>query len=163
MSDNGIVLDAIDRELLTVLQANARISNAELARRVELSPSGLQKRLRRLEVNGYIERYATILNRHKIGYELMVFVHISLQRHIASGFEAFRQEVVRLPEVLECYNLTGADDYILKVIVKDVSHLENFLLRQLTAMPAVDKVRTGLVLNEIKSTTSIPVDEVDPA
>jgi DNA-binding Lrp family transcriptional regulator len=157
MLDNGIVLDTIDQELLKILQENARISNAELARRVELSPSGLQKRLRRLELYGYIERYAAILNRHKVGYEMMVFVHISLQRHIASGFEAFRKEIVQLPEVLECYNLTGEDDYILKVIVKDVPHLENFLLRQLTAMPAVDKVRTGLVLNEIKSTTAIPV------
>lgn len=157
MSENGIVLDNIDHELLEILQKNARISNAELARRVELSPSGLQKRLRRLETNGYVERYAAILNRHKIGYEMMVFVHISLQRHIATGFEAFRKEIVRIPEVLECYNLTGEDDYILKVIVKDVPHLENFLLRQLTSMPAVDKVRTGLVLNEIKSTTAIPV------
>ncbi len=157
MLENGIVLDNIDHELLRILQENARISNAELARRVELSPSGLQKRLRRLETHGYIERYAAILNRHKVGYEMMVFVHISLQRHIASGFEAFRKEIVQLPEVLECYNLTGEDDYILKVIVKDVPHLENFLLRQLTSMPAVDKVRTGLVLNEIKSTTAIPV------
>lgn len=157
MSENGIVLDNIDQELLRILQGNARISNAELARRVELSPSGLQKRLRRLETNGYIERYAAVLNRHKIGYELMVFVHISLQRHVASGFEAFRKEIVQLPEVLECYNLTGEDDYILKVIVKDVPHLENFLLRQLTSMPAVDKVRTGLVLNEIKASTTIPI------
>ena len=89
---------------------------------------------------------------------MMCFVHISLQRHIASGFEAFRAEIVRLPEVLECYNLTGSDDYILKVIVKDVAHLEHFLLKQLTSMPAVDKVRTGLVLNEIKATTVVPVE-----
>ncbi len=157
MAENGIVLDNIDKELLRILQGNARISNAELARRVELSPSGLQKRLRRLETHGYIERYAAIINRHKIGYEMMVIVHISLRRHVASGFEAFRKAIVQLPEVLECYNLTGEDDYILKVIVKDVPHLENFLLRQLTAMPAVDKVRTGLVLNEIKATTEIPV------
>ncbi|MCO5184655.1 MAG: Lrp/AsnC family transcriptional regulator [Anaerolineae bacterium] len=153
--DNGF--DETDRTLLRQLQEDARTSNADLARRVDLSPSGLQKRLRKLEDAGIIQRYTAILDREAIGYDMLCFVHITLQRHKLDSVTNFRDTVQQLPEVLECHHVTGEYDYLLKIIVRNRKHLESFLMNKLTPIPAIDKLRTSIALREIKSTTDIPL------
>lgn len=151
-------LDDRDRTVLQQLQDNARISNAALARQVELSPPGLQKRLRKLEQKGVIEGYVTLVNREALGYDMLCFVQVTLQRHEPQAIERFRSLVQTLPEVLECHHITGEYDYLLKVVVYNRKHLERFLMETLTPIPGMDKIRTSLVLSEIKTTTSVPVE-----
>ena len=150
-----IVLDEKDRILLGYLQENARISNVELARRVGLSPPGLQKRLRRLEQKGIIDRYVTLLNREAIGYDMLCFIQVTMLRHEPTAIARFRFLVQDLPEVLECYSITGEFDYLMKIAVRNRKHLEHFLMEVLTPMPGVNTFRTFLVLRGIKETTAV--------
>ncbi len=155
-------LDAIDCTLLEILQEDARLTNAELARRVELSATGVHKRLRRLEEAGVIARYVAVVDREVVGYDMLCFVQVTLQRHEPDAVNNFRREVQHMPEVLECHHLTGEFDYLLKVIVRNRKHLEQFILHTLTPVRGMDKVRTSLVLSEIKPTAAIPLVRPDP-
>lgn len=151
-------LDATDRLILQHLQEDARLSNAELARRVDLSAPGLQKRLRKLEENGVVAQYATLVNREALGFDMLCFVHVTLQRHEPMAISRFRKLVQTFPEVLECHHITGEYDYLLKVVIRNRKHLEQFLMETLTPVPGMDKLRTSLVLREIKTTTVVPVN-----
>lgn len=156
-----VQLDEIDCTLLSMLQEDARVSNAELARRVELSATGLHKRLRRLEEAGVIARYVALVDREAVGYDMLCFVQVTLQRHEPDAVEHFRREVQRMAEVLECHHLTGEFDYLLKVIVRNRKHLEQFILHTLTPVRGMDKIRTSLVLSEIKATAAVPLCQPD--
>lgn len=150
-------LDSTDRAILLELQQNARITTTELAQRVNLSAPGVLKRLKKLEENQVVRQYATLVNAEAVGYDMLCFVQVTLQRHEPQAVNLFREVVQTMPEVLECHHLTGEYDYLLKVIVRNRKHLEAFLLETLTPVPGMDKIRTSLVLNEIKSTTAIPL------
>jgi DNA-binding Lrp family transcriptional regulator len=150
-------LDELDRRLLAELQDNARVSSAELARRFDLSGPGLQKRLRRLEEQGVIRGYATLVSREAVGLDLLCFVHVMLAHHRPDSVRRFPDRVRRLPEVLECHYLTGEVDYLLKVVVTNHDHLERFLFEKLMKVKGVDRVRTSIVLKEIKASTSLPL------
>ncbi len=155
-----IQLDDVDRVLLASLQSDARMTNTELARRVDLSPPGLQKRLRKLEESGVIEQYVTLVNRESLGFDMLCFVQVTLQRHEPTAVSNFREAVQHMPEVLECYHLTGEYDYLLKVVLRNRRHLEKFLLETLTPVPGMDKIRTSLVLSELKTTTAVPLNGI---
>lgn len=152
-----ISLDDIDHKLLGYLQEHARTSNAELARRVNLSPPGLQKRLRRLEENGVIDRYVTLVNREALGYDMLCIIQVTMRRHEPHSIDRFRILVQDMPEVLECYSVTGEFDYYLKIAVRNHKHLEHFLMNVLTPVPGMDTIRTSLVLRDIKETTAVPL------
>ena len=152
-------LDELDRQLLRLLQENSRITNAELARQVNLSGAGLQKRLKKLESNVVIEGYITLVNRKALGLNLLCFLQVTLvPRQLPDCSRDFCKQVKELPEVLECYHLTGELEYLLKVVVANNQHLEKFLFEELTFIPGVDKIRTSIVLNEVKALTSLPLD-----
>ena len=151
----SIKLDEKDILLLQLLQDDARISNAELARQIDLSPPGLQKRLRRLEESGIVERYVTLVNRESVGYDMLCFVQVTLRRHEPNAISRFRVVVQEMPEVLECFHVTGEFDYLLKVVVRNRKHLEKFLMESLTPVPGMDTIRTSLVLSDIKATTAL--------
>jgi DNA-binding Lrp family transcriptional regulator len=151
-------LDEKDRQLLRLLQENSRMSNAELARQVNLSAPGLLKRLRKLEESGLIDRYVTLVNREALGFDLLCFTHVSLAHHQPECVDHFCERVKNLPEVLECHHLTGEFDYLLKVVVTNHQHLEKLLTEKITQIPGVDRIRTSIVLNEIKASTSLPLD-----
>lgn len=153
----SLTLDEIDRTLLMCLQENARISNAELARQVKLSPPGLQKRLRKLEEMGVIDGYTALLNYEAVGYDMMCIVQVTLARHDPTAVAAFSAAVRALPEVIEGYHLTGESDYLLKVIVRNRKHLEQFILETLTPLPGMDKIRTSVVLSALKTKTAVPI------
>ena len=150
-------LDQIDRAILEILQTDARISNAELARRVNLSPPATLIRVRRLDESGFIDKYAAIINRCQAGYDMLCFVNVSLQLHDVEQVTGFRNAVAQIPEVLECHHVTGDYDYLLKVVAHNTRDLEKFLLEKLTPIPGVARIHTSLVLNEVKSTTVIPI------
>jgi Lrp/AsnC family transcriptional regulator, leucine-responsive regulatory protein len=160
MNENGrFDLDQKDRTLLHYLQDDARMTNTELAQRVDLSPTGLQKRLRKLEEAGIIKRYVTLLDREAIGYDMLCFVQVTLQRHEPEAIACFKSAVQQMPVVLECHHITGEYDYLLKIVVQNRRQLEDFLVNILTPMPGMDKIRTSLVLREIKATTAVPVHQ----
>jgi Lrp/AsnC family leucine-responsive transcriptional regulator len=152
------MIDKLDTNILEILQTAGRISNAELARRVNLSPPATLARVRRLEENGYIERYVALVDRRKIGYDMFCFVRVSLQLHDTEQVTGFREAVQQMPEVMECHHVTGDYDYILKVVAHNTKDLEDFLINRLTPIPGVARIYTSLVLNEVKSSTRIPIE-----
>jgi DNA-binding Lrp family transcriptional regulator len=156
-------LDEKDCIVLQQLQRDARTSNTELARRVDLSAPGLQKRLRKLETSGVITGYVALVDPEAVGYDMLCFVQVTLQRHEPQAIARFRALVQTMPEVLECHHITGEYDYLLKVVLRNRKHLEHFLTETLTPIPGMDKLRTSLVLSEIKATTAVPVPPADYA
>ncbi len=154
-------LDERDRILINHLQNNARMTNAELGERVGLSPSGVQKRLRKLEDSGVIKKYGVVIDRKRLGYDLVVFVQVTLQGHTPQSVAQFDQAIQDMPEVLEGYRLTGSADYLLKVVVHNHEHLDLFLMNRLLPLPMVDRVNSNLVLKEIKETTTIGLVDSD--
>jgi DNA-binding Lrp family transcriptional regulator len=152
------LLDEIDREVLRLLQEDGRMSSTELARRVNLSTPGLQKRLKKLEQKGVIDRYVTLVNREALGLNLLCFAQVTLTHHQPECTSNFCTRVQGLPEVLECHYLAGEFDYLLKFVVANHQHLEKLLREQITRIPGVDKIKTSIVLNEIKASTSLPLE-----
>jgi Lrp/AsnC family leucine-responsive transcriptional regulator len=150
-------VDALDRRLLGYLQRDARLSTAELARRLELSGPGLQKRMRRLEQQGVIRGYATVVNREAVGLDLLCFIHVTLAHHRPNSVKRFPDKIKGMPEVLECHFLTGEFDYLLKVVVANHDHLEKFLFGKLMKAGGVDRTRTSIVVKEVKTSTALPL------
>jgi len=150
-------LDAVDRRLLRVLQDDGRISNAELARRCNLSPAACFERMRRLREKKVITGYAALINPAKVGRGLMIFVEVLLDRTTGDMFEAFAEAVRRQPEVLECHMVAGGFDYLIKARVGDMEAYRAFLGDVLVKMPGVRETRTYAVLEEVKSTTALPL------
>ena len=150
-------LDALDMRLLEHLQQDARLPTAELARRLELSGPGLQKRLRKLEEQGVIRHYATVINREAVGLDLLCFVHVMLAHHRPSSIRRFPDRIKNMPEVLECHFLTGEFDYLMKVVVANHDELERFLFEKLMKVDGVDRTRTSIVVKEVKTSTSLPL------
>ena len=150
-------IDDLDRQLLVHLQSNARASSAALARRFHLSAPGLQKRLRKLEERGVIHRYATIVKRQAVGLDLLCFVHVMLAHHRPNSIKRFPGRIEKMPEILECHFLTGEYDYLLKVIVSNHDHLERFLFEKLMKVDGVDRIRTSIVVKEVKMSTALPL------
>lgn len=148
-------LDNKDRKLLSAIQKNARLTISELADQVGLSVSGVKKRLVKLEENNVIAQYTTLLNRGKLGLGLLCFIELSLAGHVRQDVADFDRDIQLMAEVLECHRLTGAADYLLKVAVRDREHLDTFLMDKLMRLPAVGKLKTSVVLKEIKETTEI--------
>jgi len=150
-------LDETDQAILAELQANGRISNADLARLVGLSPPAVYARLKRLEQSSLIRGYAALLDREAAGYDMLCLINISMQSHQRSAMKILRDIVVEMPEVLECYHVTGEYDYQLKVVVHNRKALEHFVIDRLSTISGIAHIRTILVLSEIKSTTALPL------
>ncbi len=152
-----IDIDAVDRRILRVLQTDARISNAELARRCNLSPAACFERVRRLRERKIITGYAAMIDPAKVGRDLLIFVEVLLDRTTGDVFEAFAAAVRSQPEVLECHMVAGGFDYLIKARVGDMDAYRAFLGDVLVRMPGVRETRTYAVLEEVKSTTVLPL------
>jgi Lrp/AsnC family transcriptional regulator, leucine-responsive regulatory protein len=152
-----IVLDALDRQILEILQREGRLSNAELARRIGLTPPPTLERVKRLEREGAIRGYAAIVDPSALGQRFLVYAAVSLSMHHAPEVEAFASAVRALPGVQECHHLTGESDYLLKVLVDDVAGYERFLRETLLQLPGVQRVRTSVVLSTVKQETYVQV------
>lgn len=153
-----MTLDTMDKRILEEMQKNARISNLELADKIGLSPSPCSRRVKQLEDDGWIDRHVTLLDQGKLQLKLIALIQVSMDLHTPERFEAFEATVRQYPEVLECYLITGqAADYLLKVIVQDMSHYQEFLLGKLTRISGVSGVQSSFVLRKAVDTTVLPL------
>ena len=152
-----IQIDIFNRQILKELQRDGRISNVDLAKAVGLSPSPCLRRVRDLEKSGIIERYGAILNQGAAGLPLSVFVQVTLERQVETALETFERIIAERPEVLEAYLMTGDSDYLLRIVVPDVSDYEIFLKDHLTRIPGVASIKSSFALNRVKYETALPI------
>jgi Lrp/AsnC family leucine-responsive transcriptional regulator len=150
-------IDDTDRRILRVLQVDGRISNQDLALRCNLSPSACSDRVRRLREQGVISGYAALLDPSKVDRALLIFVEVVLDRTTGDVFEAFAAAARRSPEVMECHMVAGGFDYLIKARVRDMAAYRRFLGEVLVEMPGVRETRTYAVLEEIKTSMSLPI------
>jgi DNA-binding Lrp family transcriptional regulator len=150
-------LDNIDKKILDILQTNSNITNAQLAAEIGTSASGMLDRVKRLENAGIIKKHVALVDGQKVGRGILALVSVTLTAHKKNSFEDFTKEVEKLSEVLECFHTTGEEDFVLKVAVCDIQEMQQFLLKKLTVIKGVDKVKTNLVLATVKYDTKIPV------
>lgn len=155
-----IKLDRTDRQILGELQGNGRLSNQDLADKVSLSPSPCLRRVRRLEEEGYIDRYVALVDPEKVGLKLLAYVTIRLNkvfRSTDSPVSDFARDVQNWPEVTECYAMSGDMDYLLRVQVEDLTQFSRFAMDKLMHHPAVVDMRSSFALQRIKETTELAV------
>lgn len=158
MNTHNIKLDATDKRILEVLQENARISNLELAEAVNLSPTPCARRVKQLEDAGIIQRHITILDQEKLGLTLTIFLAVTMEKHNSATFDAFEAAIKDFPEVVSCSVVTGrSEDYILKVVAKDMKHYEEFLLKRLNNLAGVSNVHTSFELRSVIAAGALPV------
>lgn len=150
-------LDRYDRLILQSLQREGRITNSQLAARANLSESACLRRVRALESAGLIEGYAAVLNEQKAGLGVNVFVSITLERQEQADLAAFEQAVRRVPEVMECYLMSGEYDYLLRVVVTDTADFERVHSRHLTSLPHVARVHSSFALRTVQKSRELPV------
>jgi DNA-binding Lrp family transcriptional regulator len=153
----SLTLDEIDRKILRHLQEEARISNADLADRVGLSPAPCLRRVRSLEEGRVIRKYVTLLDPAAVNLGVTVFVQISLDLQVEDRLEIFERAVMRRPEVLECYLMTGDADYLVRVVVPNVAAYERFLKDTLTRIEGVAGIKSSFALKQVKYSTVLPV------
>lgn len=152
-----MLIDDFDRKILDIVQTDAALSAAEIGERVGLSQSPCWRRLNRLEQVGVIERKVALLDRHKLGLDVLVFATVKLTAHGRRSLPAFAEAIQAFPEVQECYTLTGEMDFLLRVVVEDVQAYERFFFDTLSQLPGVGEVHSSVVMSEIKRTTSYPL------
>jgi len=152
-----MMLDTIDRAILNALQNQGRISNAELAELVNLSPSACHRRVQRLEKDGFIKQYVALLNARKIGLPTTVFVEIRLSAQADEVLDSFEKAVARIPDVLECHLMAGTADYILKVVAENTEDFARIHRQHLTRLPGVAQMQSSFALRTVFKTTALPV------
>lgn len=149
-----IELDTIDRAILMQLQQDGRLTNAELAERVNLSPSATLRRVRMLEENGVIEGYAMLVNQRTIGKPTNIFVEVSLDSQSETNLNAFEHAVEACPEIMECYLMSGDSDYLLRVVVSDTEDYERVHKEYLSRLPNVSRIRSNFALRTVSKKTA---------
>ena len=152
-------LDRIDQSILAELQREGRLSNRDLAERVHLSESACLRRVRALEEARVIDRYTAVINQSKVGLPGNVFVSITLNRQEQADLAAFEEAVKRVPEVMECYLMTGQQDYLLRVVVSDPSDFERLHSQHLTRLPGVARVQSSFALRTVRKGAELPLAE----
>jgi len=153
-------LTRADRKILQILQEDGKISNVELAERVGLSPSPCLRRVKQLEASGLISGYVALLDRRKARLGVLAYVEVQVD-HTEGAAEAFRQAVLREPEVVGCYVMTGSFDYLLRVVAPDLDAYGELMMKRLLKMPAVKDVRSAFVMDTIKDSTALPLDYME--
>ena len=149
--------DDTDARLMRLVQADGRLSAAELSERVNLSPSACHRRLQRLERAGVIRGHVALLDARAVGRPLTVFVEISLASQADDVLDAFEAAVARVPDVLECHLMAGAYDYLLKVTCRDADHFARLHRASLAGLPGVAKLQSSFALKTVSETTALPV------
>ena len=150
-------MDGIDLEILGALQENARITNADLADRVGLSAAPCLRRVRALEESGVIRKHVTLVDPAAVDLNVTVFVQISLDLQVENRLDLFERAIAKRPEVLECYLMTGDSDYLLRVVVPNVSAYEQFLKNSLTRIEGVAGIKSSFALKQVKYSTVLPL------
>ena len=152
-----MTLDRYDKLILEALQEDGRISNVQLAQRVSLSESACLRRVRALEESGLIDRYVALVSQNAAGLSGNVFVQIGLQREVESDLAAFEQAVRDIPEVMECYLMSGEFDYLVRVVVSDMADFERIHKTELTRLPGVARVNSSFAIRTVRRKTELPL------
>ncbi|NQV14733.1 Lrp/AsnC family transcriptional regulator [bacterium] len=151
-------IDETDKKILSILQEDGRISNAELARRINRSAPPTLERVKKLERNGVIQNYVALADPSKLNLNCFTYVEVTLVRHGREGVERFIKAITGLDEVMECHHITGGADFLLRVASRDIPGYENFVLHKLTALPEVQHLKTLVVLSTLKQETRLPLN-----
>jgi Lrp/AsnC family transcriptional regulator, leucine-responsive regulatory protein len=154
-----MVLDEIDRRLLKVLQSNGRISNQDLAERAGLSPSACLRRTRALESSGVVQGYAALLEPHELGLGIQAIVEVRLQHQTSATVARFEKEILKYPQVLECYLLAGEWDYMLRVVVRNLEEFREFCVSSLSRIDGVGNVKSSICMKQVKYSTVLPLEK----
>ena len=157
MADSTQKLDEFDRNILRALQKDGRGSNAQLAKAVNLSESACLRRLRNLEDRGVIDGYRADINPGAVGLPMSVFVTLSLTAQSQAALTAFEQAVSQIPEVMECYLMTGSSDYLLRMVARDVEDLERLHAQRLTRIPGVSRVTSSIAMRTVVKRGGLPL------
>ncbi len=150
-------LDKIDRKILDILQANAKITNAQLAQDVGLSPAPTLERVKKLEQSGIIKSYHAKINSEVVGLGVSTFVMASLKGHNRDNIEKFINAINTIEEVIECHHITGSSDFILKVIAKDINAYQHLMLEKVSNIEVVDNLQSMVILSTFKDSKILPI------
>lgn len=151
--------DEVDMAILTHLQKDSTITNAELAKQIGLSPSACLGRTKRLKEAGIIKQFVAIVDEQKIGLEVVTFVFVSLKPHDRKTTESFLESIQEIPNIMECHNISGVHDYLLKIIAPSIKAYRDFVIDTLIEVPGVDTVETSVVLSSEKLSYQLPLAE----
>lgn len=152
-----MAIDTVDNQILDILQREGRITNAELAGRVGLTPGPTLARVAKLEASGYIRGYAALVDHSRVGLPVTAFVSVILKEHGAAASRGYVEAMASMPEVLECHHIAGDEDYLLKVVAASPADYESFVLNKLMELPGVQRIKTTIVLSSPKSQTAVPI------
>ena len=158
--NNNETLDETDRKILRILQRNSDLTVKELAAKLHLSTSPTFERQKRLERDGYIERYMAVLNPHKVGNGIMVLCNIRLKQHSQELIQEFMDVVQNLEEITECYNTSGDYDFLIKVYAHDMKSYQQFMLNTLGTIDCIGSLHSIFVIDETKNTHAVPISTI---
>ena len=150
-----MTFDTVDIKLLTFLQQDSKQTNKELSYKLNLSVTAIYERIKKLEKEGVINNYVALINKDKVEKDFIAFCHVKLIQHSQEYVVRFETEVANIPEVLECYHISGDYDYLLKVLVKDMRAFREFMVEKLTTIDHIGSTHSMFVINEVKYTTAI--------
>ena len=150
-------MDIIDKKLLTLLQIDSKSTTKELSSKLNLSVTAVYERIKKLEREGIISKYVTLLNRNKVDKSFVVFCHVKLIQHNKDLISQFEAEIVKLTEVLECFHVSGDYDYILKICIKDMEEYREFMVTKLTGIKHIGSTHSSFMIGEVKNTTVLEV------
>ncbi len=150
-----MLFDKTDRKILNILQNDGRITNAKLAESIGISPPAMLERVRRLEKAELITRYSAIVDREKTGYELLAIITVSLGLHQLKSLDSFKNQISKLDEVLECYQVSGEYDFILKVVLHNIRAYRNFVNEKLAGIEGIQNIKSSFVLDDVKTETKL--------
>lgn len=159
IQSSRIKLDKIDRKILDILQANAKITNAQLSKDIGLSPAPTLERVKKLETSGIIKSYHAKLDTDKVGLGVHTFVQVSLKGHNKQNINAFIEAIDAIPEVIECHHITGSGDFILKIISSDIQSYQKLMLERVSEIEVVDGLQSMIILSTFKDSKVMPVPE----
>jgi len=158
-----IDLDGIDLRILSVLQADGRLTNQELADQVGLSPSPCLRRVRRLEREGFIRSYRAVLDREAVGLGLTVFVEIKVEKHSRDNAQALQEALAAMPEVVACHMVSGTADFMAEIVVPNLKAYERLLTEKLLTLPMIGDIRSNFALTRVKSDAALPLTHLKRA
>lgn len=152
-----IKIDATDRKILEILQANSNITNAQLAKEIGLSPAPTLERVNKLEISGVIKSYHAVIDPASVGLGVSTFVMASLKGHNKDNIEKFITAIKKINEIVECHHLTGAADFILKIVCEDIAAYQQLMLERVSNIDVVDSLQSMVILSTFKDSKSLPI------
>jgi DNA-binding Lrp family transcriptional regulator len=153
----SMTIDETDKKILRLLQEDAHLTLKDIAGQINLSLTPVHDRVKRLEKEGIIEKYVTVLNKKKLDKNLTVYCQVTLVRQTYDVSEGFNQSILNLPEVVECNFVSGSFDYMLKIVLPDMESYHHFHQKKLSVLPEVSLINSFFIISEVKSTTVLPI------